>query len=159
MGKVSSGILFYRFVQGKLHIMLVHPGGPFYARKDEGAWSIPKGIIESGENPFDAARREVKEETGVDVSGPAIDLGQIKQPGGKIIHAWAVSQNVDTSRIESNSFQLEWPPKSGTIREYPEIDKAQWFKVHDARVKIRKGQLGFLDRLIQKLGVTSENPG
>ncbi len=148
----SSGILLYRFFQGRLQVMLVHPGGPFYAKKDDGAWSIPKGIIEAGENPFDAARRELREETGVDSDGEFIALGQARQSDRKTLHAWAVCQDVDTSSIESNTFTMEWPPKSGNIREFPEIDKGRWFDIHEARVKLRKEQLIFLDRLMEKLG-------
>ncbi len=152
MGVHASGILLYRFVRGRLQVMLVHPGGPFYAKKDDGAWSIPKGIIEAGEYSLEAGRRELKEETGIDADGPFIALGHVKQSDRKTLHAWAVCQDADTSRIESNTFTMEWPPKSGNIREFPEIDKGEWFDIHEAWVKLRKEQLIFLDRLMEKLG-------
>ena len=148
----SAGILLYRFNEGKLLVMLVHPGGPFWAKKDDGAWSIPKGIYEEGENPLDAAKREFQEETGQEVEGEFIDLGEVKQPSRKIVHAWALESNFDTSRIISNTFSLEWPPKSGITREYPEVDKGQWFDLQEARGKILKGQSEFLDRLVGKIG-------
>ena len=147
----SAGILLYRFNEGKLLVMLVHPGGPFWAKKDDGAWSIPKGIYEEGENSLDAAKREFQEETGQKVKGEFIDLGEVKQPSRKIVHAWALEHDLDTSNIISNTFSLEWPPKSGIIREYPEVDKGQWFDIHEAGKKILKGQLDFLDRLVEKI--------
>lgn len=148
----SAGILLYRFNEGKLLVMLVHPGGPFWAKKDDGAWSIPKGIYEEGENPLNAAKREFQEETGQEMDGEFIDLGEVKQPSRKIVHAWALEHDFDTSKIISNTFSLEWPPKSGITREYPEVDKGQWFDVRAAREKILKGQSEFLDRLVEKIG-------
>jgi len=147
----SAGILLYRFNEGNLQVMLVHPGGPFWAKKDDGVWSIPKGIYEEGENPRAAAKREFQEETGQEVDGDFIDLGELKQPSRKIVQAWALEHDLDTSRIISNTFSLEWPPKSGAVREYPEVDRGRWFNVQEAREKILKGQLEFLDRLVEKI--------
>lgn len=147
----SAGILLYRFNEGNLQVMLVHPGGPFWAKKDDGAWSIPKGIYEEGENPLAAAKREFQEETGQEVDGDFIDLGELKQPSRKIVQAWALEHDFDTSKIISNTFSLEWPPKSGAVREYPEVDRGRWFNIQKAREKILKGQLEFLDRLVEKI--------
>jgi predicted NUDIX family NTP pyrophosphohydrolase len=147
----SAGILLYRFNEGNLQVMLVHPGGPFWAKKDDGVWSIPKGIYEEGENPRAAAKREFQEETGQEVDGDFIDLGELKQPSRKIVQAWALEHDLDTSRIISNTFSLEWPPKSGAVRDYPEVDRGRWFNVQEAREKILKGQLEFLDRLVEKI--------
>ncbi len=148
----SAGILLYRFNKGNLLVMLVHPGGPFWAKKDDEAWSIPKGIYEENENSLDAAKREFQEETGQEMDGEFINLGEVKQPSRKIVHAWALEHDFDTSQIISNTFSLEWPPKSGITREYPEVDKGQWFDVREAKKKILKGQLEFLDRLMEKIG-------
>jgi predicted NUDIX family NTP pyrophosphohydrolase len=145
----SSGILLYRYEKGRLQLMLAHPGGPFWAKKDEGAWSIPKGIVEEDEEPLEAAKREFREETGHEIEGDFIDLGELKQPSRKIVHAWAVESDLDVQSIESNTFALEWPKHSGNIREYPEIDRAQWFAVDEAKTKILKGQAGFIDRLVE----------
>lgn len=150
----SAGIMLYRFVGSKLQIMLVHPGGPFWASKDDGAWSIPKGIYREDEDPLAAAKREFREETGYEVDGAFLDLGEKKQPSRKIVHTWALEHDLDTSQIVSNMFSLEWPPKSGTLLQFPEIDRGQWFEVHEARNKILKGQQVFLERLIEQLGYT-----
>ncbi|MFA7388504.1 MAG: NUDIX domain-containing protein [Thiohalobacteraceae bacterium] len=147
----SAGILLYRFAEGRLEVMLVHPGGPYWAKKDEHAWTIPKGLCEPDETPLDAARREFREETGFEAIGEFIELGQLKQPSRKIVHAWAVEQDVDTSRLVSNSFDLEWPRNSGVIKAYPEADKGQWFGIEEAREKILRGQVEFLERLMQTL--------
>jgi predicted NUDIX family NTP pyrophosphohydrolase len=146
----SGGILLFRYVEGELRVMLVHPGGPFWTKKDEGAWSIPKGIIEENEEALQAARREFKEETGFGVVGDFIELGTLKQPSGKIVHAWALESELDVKDVRSNTFKLEWPKNSGNVKEYPEIDKAQWFDVNQAKKKILKGQAEFIDRLIEK---------
>ncbi len=143
----SAGILLFRYRNDKLEVMLVHPGGPFWARKDEGAWSIPKGIFDESENALDAAKREFNEETGLEVDGKFIELGEVKQPAGKIVHAWALEKELDVTEIKSNSFEIEWPKNSGKIREYPEIDRAGWFGLDEARTKILKGQVALLDRL------------
>lgn len=153
----SAGIILYRFIESKLQVMLVHPGGPFWAKKDDGAWSIPKGIYEKGEDPLAAAKRELREETGHEVDGMFIDLGEVKQPSRKIVHAWALKHDFDTSKTVSNLFSLEWPPKSGNIQQFPEVDRAQWFEMQKAREKILKGQRAFLERLIEQLDYTLEN--
>ncbi len=151
MSVKSAGILMYRYKNGELEILLVHPGGPFWARKDKGAWSIPKGICEKNENLLTAAKREFHEETGFNIDGEFIDLGEIKQSSGKIVHIWAVEGDIDPNDIHSNTFQLEWPKGSGRIRQYPEVDKAAWFPIKLAKEKIAKGQIGFLERLLKKL--------
>ncbi len=148
----SGGILLFRFRDDKLEVLLVHPGGPFWIRKDEGAWSIPKGLFEGDESPLDAAKREFKEETGFEAEGEFIELGELKQPSRKIVHAWALKMDLDETKVVSNKFTLEWPKRSGVIREYREIDRAIWFDIDQARIKIQKGQLGFIDRLIEVLG-------
>jgi predicted NUDIX family NTP pyrophosphohydrolase len=132
--------------------MLVHPGGPFWAKKDEGAWSIPKGLFEDGEEPLAAAKREFKEETSVDVDGRFTELGELRQPSRKVIHAWALESDLDPDAIVSNTFELQWPRHSGVVRTYPEIDRAGWFGIAEAREKILKGQVGFLDRLLEMIG-------
>lgn len=143
----SAGILLYRYREGALQVLLVHPGGPFWAGKDLHAWSIPKGLFESGEDPLAAARREFREETGYEVNGRFMRLGELKQAGNKIIHAWALEGDIDASRIASNTFSLEWPRHSGRTQEFPEVDKGEWFDPETARIKIHKGQMPFLDRL------------
>jgi predicted NUDIX family NTP pyrophosphohydrolase len=147
MGVHSGGIMLFRFKNHKLEVMLVHPGGPFWSRKDLGAWSIPKGVFENNETPLDAAKREFKEETGFEAAGEFIELGRIIQPSRKTIHAWALEKDIDETKTVSNKFALEWPRRSGIIREYPEVDKACWFGIDQAKIKINKGQVGFIDRL------------
>ncbi len=151
MPKRSAGIVLYRMKNRELEIFLVHPGGPFWINKDAGAWSIPKGEIEEGEDPLAVAVREFKEETGQQITGDFEQLQPVKQKAGKIITAWAVKGNVDENRIISNTFEIEWPPKSGKMRAFPEIDKAEWFGISDARDKINPGQVGLLDELTHKL--------
>ncbi|MGA7238868.1 MAG: NUDIX domain-containing protein [Bryobacteraceae bacterium] len=126
----------------------MHPGGPFWAKKDEGAWSIPKGEFTDGENPVAAARREFEEELGAAVDGELIPLNALKQSGGKVVHAWAVRGDFDPSNLKSNTFSMEWPPRSGRQREFPEVDRAEWFEVETARTKILKGQAPFLDQIL-----------
>jgi predicted NUDIX family NTP pyrophosphohydrolase len=150
----SAGILLFRYKNNKLEVMLVHPGGPFWARKDQASWSIPKGLFNETENALDAARREFNEETGLEVDGSFIELGEVKQPSGKIVHAWALEKDLDVTKIESNSFTIEWPKNSGRIREYPEVDRAGWFDLDDARKKILKGQVALLDRLVDLIAET-----
>jgi predicted NUDIX family NTP pyrophosphohydrolase len=151
MKKYSVGILLFRFKDRKLEVMLVHPGGPFWAKKDEGAWSIPKGLMEENENPLDAAKREFREETGFEIEGEFIDLGEIRQPDGKIIHVWALEKDLDVTEIVSNKFTIEWPRNSGRMQEYPEVDKASWFDIKQAKKKILKGQIGFIEKLVEIL--------
>ena len=140
MPKTSAGLLLYRRANDVLEVFLVHPGGPFWARKDDGAWSIPKGEFAPGEDPLDAARREFTEETSLTAAGDFVPLQPLKQPGGKVVHAWAVQSDADPARVRSNSFVLKG-------REYPEIDRAAWFGMAEARKKILRGQTGFLDQL------------
>lgn len=147
----SGGILLFKYIDGRLQVMLVHPGGPFWAKKDEGAWSISKGLFEENEVALEAAKREFKEETGFDVDGEFIELGEIKQPSKKIVHAWALERDADVTKIESNTFTLEWPKNSGNVKEYPEIDKGEWFDIDEAKRKILKGQVEFIDRLRERL--------
>jgi predicted NUDIX family NTP pyrophosphohydrolase len=147
MARYSAGLLMYRRRRGVLEVLLVHPGGPFWAGKDLGAWSIPKGEYDPGEDPLAAARREFREETGFSVTGEFIPLMPRKQPSGKIIEAWAVEGDCDAAAMHSNVFTLEWPPHSGRQQQFPEVDRAAWFFLADAREKIIKGQVGFLEEL------------
>lgn len=159
MGKQSAGILVYRWGNRGVEILLAHHGGPFWAKKDNGAWSIIKGEYDDNENPFDAAKREFKEETGHDApEGEYLNLGDYKRKDGKTIHAWAVEADFDAKSIKSNNFEMEWPPKSGNIQKFPENDRAEWFLISQARLKMHSGQDIFLDRLVKKLGVTPEPP-
>jgi len=151
MPRQSAGILLFRRSGDRLEVFLVHPGGPFWRNKDKAAWSIPKGEFGSGEDPLAAARREVREETGVDLDGKFLALTPRKQANGKIIYVWALEGECDPSAITSNEFSLEWPPKSGRLQEFPEVDRAQWFDLPAAREKIHKGQIGFLDELEERL--------
>ena len=137
----------YRKSGSILEVFLVHPGGPLWARKDEGAWSIPKGLVDEGEDRLEAAKREFLEETSIPPTEPFIYLGDIRQRSGKRIYAWAFSGNCDLSQMNSNTFTLEWPPKSGQMKEFPEIDKGEFFPIPDARRKIIQAQADFLDRL------------
>ena len=140
MPQKSAGILLYKVEKKILKIFLVHPGGPFWVKKDEGAWSVPKGEFEVGEDPLDAAKREFEEETGIKISGDFLELAPIKQKSGKIVYAWVVEGDVDVSKIKSNEFEMEWPPKSGKMKSFPEIDKAAWFNLNEARKKIIDAQ-------------------
>jgi predicted NUDIX family NTP pyrophosphohydrolase len=138
--KSSAGIVLYRKRHRILEIFLVHPGGPYWARKDDGAWSIPKGEYEQGEEALLAAQREFLEETGVAVNGPFLALAPVRQPSGKIITAWAVEGDLDPTRLRSNRFSLEWPPKSGVMQSFPEVDRGAWFSLVHARGKLSPGQ-------------------
>ncbi|MBA2486780.1 MAG: NUDIX domain-containing protein [Nitrospira sp.] len=149
--KLSAGILLYRLPGGTVEVFLVHPGGPFWAKKDEGAWSIPKGEYEADEDPLAVAKREFHEETGVEVDGTVQPLSALKQPSGKVVSAWALKGDIDAAAITSNTFALEWPPKSGQMREFPEVDRGAWVVLSTARVKMQAGQRGFLDQLQQLL--------
>jgi predicted NUDIX family NTP pyrophosphohydrolase len=144
----SAGILLHRGTGAGLEVLLVHPGGPFWARRDAGIWSIPKGEYLDDEDPLAAARREFAEELGSEPPpGEPADLGEIRQKSGKIVHAWALTGDLDADQIHSNTFTLEWPPRSGAMSEFPEVDRAQWFEVELAREKINPAQAAFLDRL------------
>ncbi|MFX0557853.1 NUDIX domain-containing protein [Maribacter sp. CXY002] len=147
MPKTSAGILFYKFHNNTLEILLVHPGGPFWTNKDKGAWSIPKGEIEHNEGLLQAAIRETIEELGIKPKGDFLKLSKQKQKNGKIIHAWALHQAIDVKKIKSNTFEMVWPPNSGRKKSFPEIDKAAWFKIKEAKEKILEGQKGFLNEL------------
>jgi predicted NUDIX family NTP pyrophosphohydrolase len=148
MPKLSAGILLFRTVAGGLQILLVHPGGPFWRNKDEGAWSIPKGEYDDGEDALAVARREFEEELGAKApSGEYQQLGELKQRGGKVVTAFAAEGDLDASAITSNTFEIEWPPKSGRRATFPEIDKAAWLTLAEARSKILASQLPFIDRL------------
>ena len=149
----SAGIIAYRFINQTLEILLVHPGGPFWKNKDLGVWSIPKGEFSENEKSLSAARREFQEEVGIELSGDFIELSPIKQKGGKLVYPWAVNQDLDVSIIKSNSFEMEWPPKSGKKQAFPEVDKAQWFSVSDAKKKIIESQIPIIDELVLKLAV------
>jgi predicted NUDIX family NTP pyrophosphohydrolase len=140
MPKVSAGILLFRRRPAGLEVMLVHPGGPFWAKKDLGAWSIPKGLVDENEDLLAAAKREFLEETGMAVDGDFLGLGAHKQPGGKTIVAWAREGDFDPASLKSNPFSLEWPPRSGRTTEFPEVDRAAWYSIDEAFIKIHKGQ-------------------
>ncbi|MEJ2361618.1 MAG: NUDIX domain-containing protein [Gammaproteobacteria bacterium] len=153
----SAGILCYRYRAQLLEVFLVHPGGPFWARRDDGAWSIPKGIINADESALAAAMREFHEETGFEVNDGFIALGQLQQASKKIVHVWAVQTDFDAAQLRSNTFELEWPRGSGQLREYPEVDRGDWFSLARARQKIYKGQQAFLDRLLGVLANQSRH--
>jgi predicted NUDIX family NTP pyrophosphohydrolase len=150
--KLSAGLLMYRRRDDRTEVLLGHPGGPFWTRKDLGAWSIPKGEINPGENPVDAARREFREETGFPPDGTLLPLGALKQPSGKLIHAWAFEGDCDPAAIKSETFSMEWPPRSGLNQQFPEIDRAAWFSVEEALKRILVGQRGFIHELMRILG-------
>jgi len=152
----SAGILLYRRRGDRLEVLLVHPGGPFWARRDQGAWSIPKGEYAAGEDPVAAARREFAEELGAEPpEGPVEDLDEVRQKAGKRVHAWALEGDLDAAAIESNTFELEWPPRSGRMIEVPEVDRAEWFTLERAREKINPAQTEFLDRLARTAGASA----
>jgi predicted NUDIX family NTP pyrophosphohydrolase len=150
--KRSAGLLMYRMANAEVAVLLVHPGGPFWARKDLGAWSIPKGEHTDGEDPLAAARREFAEETGAHPQGEFCSLGEVVQAGGKRVVAWAVAGDFDPAALVSNSFELEWPPRSGRKARFPEVDRAEWFSAAVAREKIIAAQRVFIDRLEKLLG-------
>jgi predicted NUDIX family NTP pyrophosphohydrolase len=149
--KVSAGILLFRKVKSDLEVFIVHPGGPFWKNKDEGAWSIPKGEIDDGGNPLQTAIREFEEETGTRVSGNFIELHPVRLKSGKLIHAWALEGEMDASKITSNYIDIEWPPRSGKKLSIPEVDRAQWFTLEQASHKLNTGQVPLLKDLQQKL--------
>ena len=148
----SAGILLYRRSSAGVQVLLVHPGGPFFRNRDDGWWTVPKGWSESGEEPLDAARREFEEETCFAApAGPFVDLGSVRQKSGKVVQAWAVEGDCDPAGLRSNTFRLEWPPRSGRTREFPEVDRAAFFMLADARRKILAAQAPLLDRLVERL--------
>ncbi len=151
MSKRSAGILMYKHVNGELEVLLVHPGGPFWKNKDLGSWSIPKGEHAETEDALAVARREFAEETGVPVDGNFRFLGELTQPSRKIVSAWAVEGEHAADGIRSNVFEMEWPPRSGRRQEFPEVDRAEWFSLIDARRKILPGQAALIDRLVEEL--------
>jgi predicted NUDIX family NTP pyrophosphohydrolase len=151
MPKTSAGLLMYRLVAEKLQVLLVHPGGPFWKKKDLGAWAIPKGEVEDNEDLFAAAQREFLEETGFSAKGPFILLGEIRHRSGKCVHAWAFRGDCDPSLLRSNTFEMEWPPKSGKRQSFPEVDKANFYSLKEAKQKILEAEAPFLDRLREKL--------
>lgn len=151
MAKKSAGLLLFRERAEGLEVLLVHPGGPFWAKKDDGAWSIPKGEFDEEEDPLAAAKREFEEETGARPAGEFIPLKPLRQAGGKLVFAWALRCDFDPDGLKSNTFSMEWPPKSGTRRDFPEVDQAAWFGVEAARRKILQGQAGFVDQLVEHL--------
>ena len=153
MSKRSAGILVFRRRDGSPEVFLVHPGGPFWSKKDDGSWSIPKGLYQDNEDALVAAKREFLEETGFSPSGNLTKLGDFKQPSGKTISAWTVEDDLDPSKLVSNTFTLEWPPKSGSVKEFPEVDRASWFVLSEAMLKITKGQVSILEAFGKKLGV------
>jgi predicted NUDIX family NTP pyrophosphohydrolase len=151
MGKQSAGIMLYRTSGEVIEVLIAHPGGPFWARKDDAAWSIPKGEY-TDEEPLVAARREFVEELGLDVpEGEVLDLGAVKQSGGKVVTAFAIDADLDIADAVSNDFEMEWPPRSGTMRSFPEVDRVAWFDIETARMKLLKGQRLFLDRLLEHI--------
>ena len=154
MEKRSAGLLMFRRHGEELEVFLVHPGGPFWAKKDAGAWMIPKGEYVDGELPLDAARREFREETGFEASGEFIELGTVKQASGKLVSAWAFEGDCDPGKLTSNSCSVEWPPRSGRMIEIPEVDRGAWYSLSAARSAILKSQQPFLDVLARKVGVS-----
>ena len=151
MARQSAGLLVYRRAKNGLQVFLVHPGGPFWAKKDRGAWSIPKGEFAEGEEALAAACREFREEVGQDVAGPFVALTPRRQPSRKMIHAWAVEGEVDAEALVSNEFELEWPPRSGRMQRFPEVDAGTWFTFEEAKGRIQPGQLPILEELAQLL--------
>ena len=149
----SAGILLYRRLADRLEVLLVHPGGPFWVRRDLGAWSIPKGEYEIDEDPLVAARREFEEELGTPPpAGDVLELGEVRQKSGKVVRAWAMAGDLDAEAIQSNTFELEWPPRSGKTSTFPEVDRAQWFEIGQAREKINSAQAALLDVLLETAG-------
>jgi predicted NUDIX family NTP pyrophosphohydrolase len=151
MPKTSAGLILFRRGPEGLEVLLVHPGGPLWARKDDGAWSIPKGELEKGEDELSVAKREFEEETGATPSGEFVALEPVRQPSGKLVRAWAVEGDFDPAALESNTFVMEWPPRSGRRQEFPEVDRAEWFPLETAARKLLVGQVPFLNELKRKL--------
>jgi predicted NUDIX family NTP pyrophosphohydrolase len=157
--KRSAGLLLYRLREGRLEVFIAHMGGPFWASKDEGSWSIVKGEYEDDEDPFEAACREFEEETGSTApAGRALELGEIRQSGGKRVVAWGIEGDFDPANLRSNTFTLEWPRGSGRLREFPEIDRAEWFDAATARRKLLKGQVPFIEALERQVPAEARSP-
>jgi predicted NUDIX family NTP pyrophosphohydrolase len=152
--KKSAGILIYRFMNKQLQVLLAHPGGPLWKNKDAGAWSIPKGEFADDEDPLEAANREFTEETGIALYGGFTELTPVKQKSGKLVYAWALEFDIDASAVQSNVFEMEWPPKSGKLKRFPEIERAEWFSVEEAKQKILPAQASFIDELVSKTGAS-----
>ncbi|MFS2176860.1 NUDIX domain-containing protein [Rhizobium pisi] len=152
----SAGLLIHRRFETELEVLLVHPGGPFWAKKDDGAWSIPKGLIDPGEDELSAAIRETREELGIEISGDFAPLGEYRQPGGKVVVVWSVEADpvLDVENVTSSEFQMEWPPRSGSIQSFPEVDRAGWFPIAEAGTKILRGQFAVLADLVKQLDQT-----
>lgn len=159
MAKRSAGLLLFRLKSGQPEVLLVHPGGPYWAKKDDGAWTIPKGEYTEDEEPLAAARREFEEETGTRLEGDVIPLGSVRQPSGKLVTAFAMEGDLDATAIRSITFSMEWPPRSGRMQDFPEVDRAGWFRKEEAERKILRGQLPILEalweRLAQKLNTST----
>jgi len=149
----SAGVLLYRLKNKALEVLLVHPGGPFWKNKDAGSWSIPKGEFLPGENALDAAKRELQEEIGIAFDGHFIELSPVKQKSGKFVYAWALEADIDPHNIHSNNFEIEWPPRSGKIQQFPEIDKGEWFSASEGKQKIIGAQSVLIDELAIKLNL------
>jgi predicted NUDIX family NTP pyrophosphohydrolase len=156
--KRSAALLGFRWQDGELQVFLVHPGGPFWAKKDLGAWSIPKGEFGEDEDDLTAARREFFEEVGQSVQGDCVALAPVRQRGGKVVHAWAIEGEVDESAVKSNKFEMEWPPRSGQRARFPEVDRGRWFGIAEARKRLIGGQIPILEELVAKLGA-GKKPG
>lgn len=154
MAARSAGIVVYRRGARGLEFLLVHPGGPYWVKKDEGAWSVPKGELDEGEDALQVARRELEEETGLRAEGPFVPLEPVTQRGGKIVVAWGVEGDFDTGELSSNTFTMEWPPGSGRMRQFPEVDRAAWVTLDEARVKLNAAQVPLLEELSRKIGGT-----
>jgi predicted NUDIX family NTP pyrophosphohydrolase len=159
VAKISAGVLLFRRRPAGVEVMLVHPGGPFWARKDAGAWSIPKGLVNEGEDWLAAAKREFQEETGMAIEGECLDLGAHKQPGGKTIAAFAHAGDFDPASLTSNAFSIEWPPHSGRTAEFPEVDRAAWYSIDEAMKKAAPGQRPIIAALAEKLGAKAPEAG
>lgn len=158
MNRESAGLLLYKRTEDGLAVFLVHPGGPFWRNKDEGAWTIPKGLVELEEDRLAAARREFAEETGFAPEGDVLSLGAFLQPGGKVVYVWAVAGDADPAKLASNFFEMEWPPRSGRRARFPEADRAGWFGLAEARAKILKGQRPVVETLCARLGLAMPSP-
>ena len=152
--RISAGILAFRKRKSGIEVFLVHPGGPFWKNKDAGVWTIPKGEFTDEEDALEAAKREFKEEVGVSIKGNFISLNPVKQKSGKWVYAWALKKDIDVTKIRSNYFEIEWPPKSNQLQQFPEIDRGEWFNVAQAKLKIIPAQVSFIDQIVDKLSTS-----